>query len=124
MIAILAFYNIQCLSLLISHLRRDLAHADQALDTDHPVATLISLLSLDIHLHATGDIEVLRLKSLSKLIETLNSIRLNKFLIVQMIKENIETFLGILNLSCERGWGLGSDPLHVTCEYIDKLLSV
>jgi hypothetical protein len=66
--------------------------------TYHPVATLIGPLTLDVHLQSGSSIVVLRLQGIRKLIEPLDGIRFHQLLVIQMIKKNIESLLGILDL--------------------------
>jgi hypothetical protein len=89
----------------------------------HPIATFVSFLSLYINLHLRRCIIVLRLDSLSKFVKSSNCVRLHKLFIIQVVEEDIESFLCILYLGCECRRSFRGDSLHVASENLDHSLS-
>lgn len=83
-----------------------LAHVYKSFHPSHPVAALITLVSLNISLHAYGYIVVFRLKRSGKFSQLINGIRLQQISIVKMIEQNLEAPLGILDLGGEVCRGL------------------
>ena len=68
--------------------------------------------------------EVLALQGLCKLRQLLDSVRLDKLFVVEVVEEKIETLLGVLDLHLEGLRCLASHTLHVTIQDIHKLLGV
>jgi len=108
---------------LVAYLWRDFAHANQTLHANHPVSAFLHLLPLDLYLHPGRRIILFQLQCLCNTVEFFNGVLSNEILIIQMIKENVQSLLCVLDLRSERRRSFTSDSLHVSSEYAHHLLS-
>lgn len=79
----------------------------------HPIATLIRMITLNLDLKFLCRSVIPGLEGLTQMRQLLNSRGLNKLLIIEMVKQKIQSFLRILDLRCKCCWCFGSNTLHV-----------
>ena len=91
-------------------------------ETHHPLSALLSLVALDRHLQLLSRLIVLGLERLRNLRQLLNRLRLDKLLIVEVVKEQSQPLLRVLDVLRKRRRGTGSHPLHVAAQDLNHLL--
>lgn len=94
-----------------ARLGRRLAHANQSLHAHHPVAALFDFVRVHVHLDFAGTLEVPALQSSSQFADLRDGVWLQEILVVEVVKQDIESLLRVNNLSLERG---GCSSFH-TC---------
>lgn len=72
-----------------------------------------------IYLQFCSYIVVLGLKRLRQLAKSLDCVRLQEIIIVQMIKQDIETLVGVFDLLSKRRRCFLSNSLHIVAENFD-----
>jgi hypothetical protein len=90
----------------------------------HPVTTLVRAVTIDFNLYSLGCGVVFSLDSPRQLRQVSNSLRLDEFLVVQVIKQNVQTLLGVLHLGREGCWRRSSNALHILRQNFYQLLRV
>jgi hypothetical protein len=82
----------------------------------HPIPAFISLIRHYFYVYGLCLLEVFRLYGLCKLHHTLNCVRFEQVLIIEMVEKNVEPFLSVDHMGLEIGWRLGLYALHIRAE--------
>jgi hypothetical protein len=81
--------------------------------TYQPIASLISLVRHQVREDRACLVILSGLNVASQLVQLLDRVRLDKVLIVQVVKQNVESSLSVHNVLPVLGRCLGLDTLHV-----------
>lgn len=84
--------------------------------TYHPIPTLIHLISHNIDMYSLRRFKIPLPHRLRQLNHTPYSILFQQVLVIEMVEEDIETFLCVVDLGFEGGGGFGFHALHVVGE--------
>jgi hypothetical protein len=94
--------------------RGGFTHSNQPLNSNHPMRPLcFQLHPHHLRQHDTSTIKVSALYRIRNLHQHSNGIRFNERLIVEMIKQNVQSFFRVVDLSGKGGWGARFYACHV-----------